>query len=349
MEKQTVFFSHSSKDKDALIAFKNRFCEITCGVIKVFMSSDGESIPFGSNWVHKIDEGLKSAKIMFIFVTPNSILSSWIYFEAGYAYSRDIKVIPVGLGVDVTLLKPPLNLLQGFNVNSAESLNNFIAVINREISTSFSESFSEKDFSSITASIYNNSEVIDVFSDIRFGINSRITDVEEVTDIEQLFTDLIIYLERSEIAYSKSHELGRDKLLTRGIMVEKFIRKNSSDDYLNIHISPYNLGMSLDIVKHWLAEYYNRSTSYLHLYPNKNITLLSDEMSISSIIHSRLDTFSIIQDKTNRYQFKSISFSITPNDVGHTILLISYAIDNLCTDEVYELIKLLIEIKLIKK
>jgi len=36
---------------------------------------------------------------MFIFVTQNSIKSDWIYFEAGYAYSKGIEVIPVGIGV----------------------------------------------------------------------------------------------------------------------------------------------------------------------------------------------------------------------------------------------------------
>lgn len=39
------------------------------------------------------------AKIMFVFVTENSISSGWIYFEAGYAYSNGIQVIPVGIGL----------------------------------------------------------------------------------------------------------------------------------------------------------------------------------------------------------------------------------------------------------
>ena len=66
--------------------------KITSGVIQIFMSSDGQSIPFGNNWVHKIEEGLNNAKIMFVFVTPTSIESGWIYFEAGFAYSKGIEV-----------------------------------------------------------------------------------------------------------------------------------------------------------------------------------------------------------------------------------------------------------------
>ena len=131
MDKPIIFFSHSSKDKDLIYSIKNKLDAATGGVIDIFMSSDGQSIPFGTNWIHKIEEGLQAARIMFVFITENSISSGWIYFETGYAYSKGIQVIPVGIGVDIGGLKAPLNLLQGFNVSSEDSLNNFITIINR--------------------------------------------------------------------------------------------------------------------------------------------------------------------------------------------------------------------------
>ena len=91
MSKPTLFFSHSSKDKDLIISIKDTLTKYTGGVLDIFMSSDGQSIPFGTNWIHKIEEGLNSAKIMFVFVTENSISSGWIYFEAGFAYSKEIQ------------------------------------------------------------------------------------------------------------------------------------------------------------------------------------------------------------------------------------------------------------------
>lgn len=99
MEKPTIFFSHSSKDRDAILPIKEKLMKITSGVIQIFMSSDGQSIPFGKNWVHKIEEiGLNQRKkLLFVFVTPTSIESGWIYFEAGFAYSKGIDVIPVGV------------------------------------------------------------------------------------------------------------------------------------------------------------------------------------------------------------------------------------------------------------
>ena len=119
MNKPTVFFSHSSKDKDLVLLIKNKVENITKKTINIFMSSDGQSIPFGTNWIHKIEDGLNESKIMFVFVTNNSIDSGWIYFESGFAYSKNIKVIPIGIGVDIGKISAPLSLLQGFNVTSS--------------------------------------------------------------------------------------------------------------------------------------------------------------------------------------------------------------------------------------
>lgn len=107
MEKPTIFFSHSAKDRNVILPIKEKLIKITSGVIQIFMSSDGQSIPFGNNWIHKIEDGLNNAKIMFVFVTPTSIESGWIYFEAGFAYSKGIDVIPVGVGIDIGSIRPP--------------------------------------------------------------------------------------------------------------------------------------------------------------------------------------------------------------------------------------------------
>ena len=146
MHKPTIFFSHSSKDKEAILKIKNKLDMATGGVLDIFMSSDGQSIPFGTNWIHKIEEGLQSAKIMFVFVTEVSVASGWIYFEAGFAYSKGIQVVPVGIGIDIGTLKAPLNLLQGFNITSEDSLNNFITIINRTFDYRFQEAFDKNDY-----------------------------------------------------------------------------------------------------------------------------------------------------------------------------------------------------------
>jgi hypothetical protein len=121
----TVFFSHSSHDRKLLTKLKELVVTKTGGSIDIFLSSDGQSIPFGRNWAHRVEQALGTAKAMFVFITPTSIRSSWLYFESGYAYSKGISVVPVGLlGVELSAVNPPLSLLQGFNITSADGLNN---------------------------------------------------------------------------------------------------------------------------------------------------------------------------------------------------------------------------------
>ena len=131
MDKPIVFFSHSSKDKEYLLTLKNKLLSKASNAIEIFQSSDGQSIPFGNSWVYKIEEKLKKSKIMFVFISTNSIHSNWIYFESGYSYANSLKVIPIGInGIDIGDLGPPINLLQGFNITTYEGLNNLISIIN---------------------------------------------------------------------------------------------------------------------------------------------------------------------------------------------------------------------------
>ena len=150
MIQPTIFFSHSSADKKVLSKLKELFCEKTGGTIEVFLSSDGQSIPLGKNWVHRVQEALDEAKIMIVFLTPSSLRSSWIYFEAGYAYSKNIRVVPVGfLGADISSVAPPISLLQGFNIESKDSLDNLIALVNDVFSYNHKGAFTEEEYRSL--------------------------------------------------------------------------------------------------------------------------------------------------------------------------------------------------------
>lgn len=146
-EKPIVFFSHSSKDENVLMKLKEIIDKKTGEAIDIFLSSDGQSIPLGKNWVVSLEKGLEKASIMFVFLSPNSIDSNWVYFEAGYSYSRGIDVIPIGIhGVNLTEVNPPLSLLQGFNLDKYQAMGNIIEVINKTYDTEFDIRFSEQDY-----------------------------------------------------------------------------------------------------------------------------------------------------------------------------------------------------------
>lgn len=148
--KPVVFFSHSSRDKVALKVLKERFVELTGGTIDVFLSSDGQSIRLGSNWVSSIETALNDAPLMFAFVSPQSLNTPWLYFETGHAYGKAKDVVPVGLfGVDIGKLSPPMNLLQGFNLVDAESMNNLIAKANEVFDMRHKLGFTPNDYSTL--------------------------------------------------------------------------------------------------------------------------------------------------------------------------------------------------------
>ncbi|HYH81604.1 MAG TPA: TIR domain-containing protein [Longimicrobium sp.] len=150
MSKGTVFFSHSSKDGVVLQRLKTAVLAKTGGAVDIFLSSDGQSIRLGHNWVSEIEQALTSASLMFVFISPASAASQWVFFEAGFSYGRRVQVIPVAIGgVDLGRLAPPISLLQGFNLSSAETLNNILQQINEKFGHTHALSFTPEDFEAI--------------------------------------------------------------------------------------------------------------------------------------------------------------------------------------------------------
>jgi TIR domain len=155
-EKPIVFLSHSSLDKAPLNALKKILDERTSCLVNFFLSSDGESIKFGRNWVVSVSDALAKAKLMFVFLSPRSADSKWIHFEAGYACAKDkdFRVVPVCLpGIDLDRITPPLGLLHGFNLHSHEAMGNLSRICNDVLSCKIPETFSSDEFEKIAGKI----------------------------------------------------------------------------------------------------------------------------------------------------------------------------------------------------
>ncbi len=299
MSKSTLFFSHSSKDKDVILSIKNKLDSATGGVMDIFMSSDGQSIPFGTNWIHKIEEGLQAAKIMFVFVTENSISSGWIYFEAGYAYSKGIQVIPVGIGVDIGSLKAPLNLLQGFNISSEDSLNNFITIINRTFDYHFSNIFEHNDYleviknlSSEAFNTVNFENIVEKAECVIYG--EQTIDGKNVKyNIEKFFNDIVKYLEDNNISFSKNDKYHSErtscvvangvKIIYRKEIQITGVNRSTYDNCASIsfYVSPYNFLKAFTLLKYLLQLFEEKETSYirLHLKDKYNYTITAEDGS----------------------------------------------------------------------
>lgn len=311
MKKETIFFSHSSRDKEAMNYLKNIIDEKTGGTLNIFLSSDGESIPFGTNWIHSIEQGLNEAIIMYVFITPNSIKSEWIYFESGYAYSKKVRVIPIGFGVDISELKPPLNLLQGFNLTSYEGLNNIVKILNDECQTRFYEDFQENDFLKLKnySNFISNQQLwkyVNCFTTSIYSYTIINADSKEkitiIADIAQAYKKVKSIIE-SENGFSEN----KFNVWTSGLYVHKI------DDQLEVEIEPNSLCIHFPkIVEALNIAYEGKEKHYVRVKLESGYILNSNHIKISSIIGND-ERFEFVR-KTDSYypiyKFEDLEFFI---------------------------------------
>ena len=369
MNKPTLFFSHSSKDKELILKLKDKLMSYTGSVLNIFISSDGQSIPFGTNWIHKIEEGLNDARIMFVFVTNNSISSGWIYFEAGFAYSKNIHVIPVGIGIDIGALKAPLNLLQGFNLTSEDSLNNFISIVNKEFSYNFSESFSCNDFASIMSG-YVNAETESVPLDeivetVSFRLPGKyyIKNKPVLRQNKTVFDKIESFFAENEIEYSKSDLYPEGIVLSALGVIIKCIPKNISslnEQYLHcdlvINISPFSFEKSFDLYLKLNALFEESTHFYIHLSLNERYSFVRKQEDYSALLMEYPILFERDKNHVGAFICEDLNLVFTisnteknSNNTPHYVLSIGYSPDTLNPNSIELLVNRLIEAKVIVK
>lgn len=374
MSKPTIFFSHSTRDKDMILLIKNKLDIATNGVLDIFMSSDGQSIPFGTNWVYKVEEGLQLTKVMFVFVTERSVSSGWIYFEAGYAYSKGVQVIPVGIGINIGSLKAPLNLLQGFNITSEDGLNNFISIINKTFEYRFSDVFEKKDYQEVMAlatikenNIYNFEKII---GNIEFSIYSKGHSNGKVIeyDIESIFNDMVKYLDNHFIKYSRDNEYQGNKrkicLMVYGIKIIYYIGRKkeegniySTEELSKIYfkISSFNFEKSFELFKNLLLIIENSTSHYLRISLNDDYRYITTDEDIASII-SASHYFEFNEDYIGGYHCCDLDLKFyffneidTRKKITNYLMSIVFDCETVNSNNIMQLINLLCEIGIIYK
>lgn len=367
MSKPTIFFSHSSKDKDVVLAIKNKVMQYTSNTVEIFQSSDGESIPFGTNWIHKIEEGLENARVMFVFITENSISSGWIYFEAGYAYSKGIRVIPVGFGICVGDLKAPLNLLQGYNITSCDSLNNFLTIVNREFNYNFTAQFSTVDYDeiiSLSACSKNNICQFDkIIRSIKYTLYSVYYDAlggKKTRDTKTFFESIKSYLDEHAINYSltKLHGYGQDMgrcIAVCGIkFTYEFSGKSEDNGNIYVSISPYNFEKSFKLYMDITKECWKVDASWIQLRLKDNFNYKTSNEDCAALLMEFPDLFSLSKSRGGSFDSDKLGlhFSIyndKDNRSPDYVLGIGYDTLNIKVENIIELVCKLYELQIIEK
>lgn len=66
--------------------------------VGAFLSSDTWQVYAGERWLDRIMEELKTARVVVLMLSPESVKRPWVNFEAGAATIRNIIIIPVCFG-----------------------------------------------------------------------------------------------------------------------------------------------------------------------------------------------------------------------------------------------------------
>ena len=93
------------------------------GLVKVFVSSDTESIAAGEEWLKSLEQALDDCAVFLILCSPQSIKRPWINFEAGAAWIRKIPIVPIcHAGLTPRDLPMPLSLRQAISLGDPQGI-----------------------------------------------------------------------------------------------------------------------------------------------------------------------------------------------------------------------------------
>jgi len=91
-----IFLSHIHEERDLAVLIKEAIEAEFSGFVEVFVSSDGSSIPSGTNFLRRIEDGLVNCVGAIYLVSPTSVTRSWISFELGAVWVRSALSVRAG-------------------------------------------------------------------------------------------------------------------------------------------------------------------------------------------------------------------------------------------------------------
>lgn len=89
-KKYDVFLSYSFQDRDWVSVFSEALKD--AGLTTWF---DAANISLGDSLVAQIQRALRESKTLIMILSPNSLESTWTFFELGAAVADDKRIIPV--------------------------------------------------------------------------------------------------------------------------------------------------------------------------------------------------------------------------------------------------------------
>jgi hypothetical protein len=128
-----VFLTHATKDQTLAIFLKNLIENSVPGA-DVFVSSDTEDLRPGDEWVRRIRENLRAARVLLVLASERALARPWVWYEAGSAWSRRIRMIPCCIGkIRKNNLSALFSSYRALNLDEASDFSSLLTELGREL------------------------------------------------------------------------------------------------------------------------------------------------------------------------------------------------------------------------
>lgn len=130
-----VFISHITAEKELALLFKDMLETAFVGAVDVFVSSSDDSISPGAPWLQTIFDNLDACSLELSLCSVSSVKHPWITFEAGAAWGKHIKVVPIcHSSMTISHLPAPLNSFQAVELHSEHDVRRILGTVAEEVS-----------------------------------------------------------------------------------------------------------------------------------------------------------------------------------------------------------------------
>jgi hypothetical protein len=150
-----IFISHDSRDYELAIALKRALRAGLRRSSNIFCSSDIGDIPPGSRWFDEILSQLAKTDACIALITPAAIRNTWVHYETGAAYARQVQThdrsarlfVTCTAGVEPHTLPGHLQPIQATKISDPKHLEALLREVAKQLNCR--ASFKQHDISGI--------------------------------------------------------------------------------------------------------------------------------------------------------------------------------------------------------
>lgn len=125
--KPVIFLSHFSQEAGIALALKVTLEEAFLGMVEVFVSSDGKSIPKGQDFPATIRAAITNATYGIVLLSPDSVSRPWVNIEFGAFWVLNKPIMPLLHGeITFAQLEPPYNTPNGTTASDFKGMNELV-------------------------------------------------------------------------------------------------------------------------------------------------------------------------------------------------------------------------------